>query len=211
MTKAQMTVHEALAELKTLDSRITHKIASSQFAIANKTTNKKIFGKTVEKFVEDANSDYQSITDLINRRQAIRRALSKSNAETRVTIGGTEYSVAEAIEMKRSGMTLWKELLDYLDAQYDTAKADCSRQNGTLDSKADAQVNTVFGTKEKVTTPEAMALREAYIEANRMEPVTIKDIEGKIKSIEERIAAFNVEVDSKLSVSNALTTITIEY
>lgn len=211
MKTEQMTVHEALAELKMLDTRVDRKINEASFAIGNKKTNKKIGGKTVAEYMADANAAYQSITDLIRRRQAIRSALSKSNAETHVTIAGVDYSVAEAIEMKRSGMSLWSELHQQMMIQYNAAKADCNRQNSNLDAKADQQVSAIFGTKEKVTTAEAMAMRDAYIEANRMEPVALECIEKKLAEIEDMMSAFAVEVDSKLSVSNALTTITINY
>lgn len=211
MKTEQMTVHEAMAELKMLDNRIDRKIEEAVFAIANKKSNNKIGGKPVSEFVADAGKAYQSVNDLINRRHAIRCALSKSNAETRVTVGGVSYSVAEVIEMKRSGVMLWKNLLIQMQTQYGAAKADCNRTNMRLDEKADQQVSAIYGTKEKVTTAEAMAMREAYIEANKMEPVVMDGLEKQIDELTAKIDQFMVEVDSKLSVSNALTTITIEY
>lgn len=211
MKTEQMTVHEALAELKMLDSRIEKKIMNSCFAVACKKTNKKINGKLIEDYVKSAGEDYQSANDMINRRAAIRRALSNSNASTKVVIGGTEYSVAEAIEMKRSGVDMWRHLLAQLQTQYTYAKNECDTANRRAEDKADAQVSQLLGTKEKVATADVMSLRESLIEANKMEPVCMNKIEDAINELRDKIDKFMTEVDSKLSISNALTALTIEY
>lgn len=211
MTNEKMTIHEALAELKMLDNRITKKINESCFAVSNKCSNTKINGKPISAFIDKAEKSYQSINDMIRRRSAIRCALSKSNAETKVVINDVEYSVAEAIEMKRTGISMLRCLLEQLESQYGYSKNECSRNNMRVDENADKQVQAIYGTKEKVSTPEAMSMRQAYIEANKMEPVVLKDIEDRIDDIKQQIDKFVVAVDSKLSVSNALTVIEIEY
>src|SRR5699024_1574089 len=108
--------------LKMLDNRILKAIENANFAVANKHANTRIDGKTVATFVEDAGSAYQRICDLTARRKAIKHALSLSNAATKVSIAGKEYTVAEAIEMKRSGMELKKSLLCTLEAQLNQAR-----------------------------------------------------------------------------------------
>lgn len=211
MTTATMTIHEALAELKMLDNRVNKAIGNGRFAVANKNTNTKIDGKTIAAFVDDAGSAYQSICDLIARRRAIKNALSLSNAATKVVIAGLEYTVAEAIEMKKSGMELKKNLLNTLEAQLNQAKRMVEKANRELMDKADQYVTGLFGSKEKATGSEATTVREAYIAANTTDVVALKAIEAKMEALSEEITAFETEVDSKLSISNALTTITITY
>ena len=211
MIKETMTVHGALAELKMLDKRIESKIDGAKFAFTNKTTNTKVGGKDLKKVVEDMNSAYDSIVDLICRRAAIRKALSASNAMTRVVIAGKEYSVAEAIEMKRSGVAVLGDLLSAMTLQRSVAQDDAKRVNDKLGDKADAQVASIYGTKEKVTTAEAMSMREAYISANTMDVVTIDKLDEKIEKLDMEISEFYRNVDVALSVSNATTTIEIEY
>lgn len=47
MTTETMTIHKALCELKTLDSRIKKAIEGSVFVFANKHSNAKVSGKTI--------------------------------------------------------------------------------------------------------------------------------------------------------------------
>ena len=50
MQKEIMTVHRALAELKTMDKRIEDAIADGIYCIPNKHSNAKIKGVTVEEY-----------------------------------------------------------------------------------------------------------------------------------------------------------------
>lgn len=100
MTTEKMTIHKALCELKTLDARITKCIGETEYVFANKHSNDKVNGMTVAAYCDEIKSGYQRVTDLIKRRDAIKRAVVLSNAVTKVTVGGKEYTVAEAIEMK---------------------------------------------------------------------------------------------------------------
>lgn len=104
MTTEKMTIHKALCELKTLDARITKSIGETEYVFANKHSNDKVNGMTVAAYCDEIKSGYQRVTDLIKRRDAIKRAVVLSNAVTKVTVGGKEYTVAEAIEMKNRGV-----------------------------------------------------------------------------------------------------------
>ena len=115
MTTETMTIHKALCELKTLDSRIKKAIEGSVFVFANKHSNAKVSGKTISAYSDEVKSAYQSACDLIARRDAITRAVTLSNATTKVTIGGQEYTIAEAIEMKNHGIPMQQKLLDKLE------------------------------------------------------------------------------------------------
>ena len=74
------------------------------YVIANKHSNEKIQGKTINDFKDHMKACHNKVTDLINRRNAIKRAVVLSNATTKIKVGNEEYTVAEAIEMKNHGM-----------------------------------------------------------------------------------------------------------
>lgn len=211
MKTETMTIHEALAELKMLDNRIFSKINGSNFAVANKHSNGKIAGKTIDAYLDAAESNYQSITDLLNRRKAIRNALSQSNAVTKVMVGGHEYTIAEAIEMKKTGMSNYHALLSEMTRQLSEANSTIRRENDRLVDKADQYVAGLLGSKEKVASTDAEVLRKAYIDANTYDLVAVKDLQENIQQLSDEIMAFEAEVDAKISISNALTTITFEY
>lgn len=211
-TVEKMTIHKALCELKILDSRINNAISSARFCLANKHSNEKVNGVTVEEYQETMKASYNKASDLIRRREAIKRAVVLSNAKTIVKIGGKEYTVAEAIEMNNHGIDLKLQLKNAMKKQYDSAMAAIISKNSVVDDKATEYVVGLFGQKEsKTANEEYEKARKSYIEANTMELIDPVNILEKIEALEVEIAEFTTEVDSALSVSNALTEITVEY
>ena len=199
-----MNLHKALSELKILNDRISDKISNCTFCGTMKSGSKTILGKTVDEFKTNVQSDYDSVNTLINRRNAIKRAVSKSNSSTSVTINGKDYVVAEAIEMKNWGMDYYKDLLRNLRSQYanaDMAATDYAK-NGT---NSDKTTLTAEALKEMEN------LRKSYYDSHKTEIVDPLKLSDKIKELEEMISAFTSEVDSVLAVSNANTLIEIEY
>ena len=212
MIHEKMTVHKALAELKTLDDRINSEITGSVFVRANRHNNTKIFGKTIPDFMADTESSYQSVKALLNRRNAMKRAVVLSNAITKVNIGGVEYTVAEAIEMNNHGMENLVELRNCLREQYSSVKRMVESENGDKLVKAcENYIQATFGTKEKINNPDIEMAQKVYMTNNTYDIVTGLDIEKVIKELTDRIDAFKAEVDSALSVSNALTVIEFDY
>lgn len=212
MIHEKMTVHKALAELKTLDDRINSEITGSVFVRANRHNNMKIFGKTIPDFMADTESSYQSVKALINRRNAMKRAVVLSNAITKVEIGGVEYTVAEAIEMNNHGMENLVGLRNCLREQYSSVKRMVESENGDKLVKAcENYIQATFGTKEKINNPDIEMAQKVYMTNNTYDIVTGLDIEEVIKELTDRIDAFKAEVDSALSVSNALTVIEFDY
>lgn len=208
----KMTIHKALCELKILDSRINNAISSARFCLANKHSNEKVNGVTVEEYQETMKASYNKASDLIRRREAIKRAVVLSNAKTIVKIGGKEYTVAEAIEMNNHGIDLKLQLKNAMKKQYDSAMTTIISKNSVVDDKATEYVVGLFGQKEsKTANEEYEKARKSYIEANTMELIDPVNILEKIEALEVEIADFTTEVDSALSVSNALTEITVEY
>lgn len=212
MIHEKMTVHKALAELKTLDDRINSEITGSVFVRGNRHNNMKIFGKTIPDFMADTESSYQSVKALINRRNAMKRAVVLSNAITKVNIGGVEYTVAEAIEMNNHGMENLVDFRNCLREQYSSVKRMVESENGDKLVKAcENYIQATFGTKEKINNPDIEMAQKVYMTNNTYDIVTGFDIEKVIKELTDRIDAFKAEVDSALSVSNALTVIEFDY
>ena len=217
MTKEQMTVHKALAELKTMDARIEKAIRENTYVLAVKHSAEKINGMTVKNFKEKMESGYKKATDLIARRDAMKRAVVLSNATTKVKVGDNEYTVAEAIEMKNHGMEFRSALLRYINSAYVTAQNELNRNSGeTLEKKAEKYVLDVIAAQPKdskmsVDSEAMKALRKTYIENNTYDLIDPLDVVAKMEALDAEINEFNAEVDAALSVSNALTVIEFEY
>lgn len=215
MTKYTMTVHEGLAELKTLASRIEKELSSNQFVCNNKHANTKIDGVSVSDFATKMKSNLQKVEDLIKRRNAIKRAITKSNAVTEVTLrkdnGDTvTMTVAEVIEYKNVGIQYLERLLNTLSQQYNAATREITLRNNNLDEKADAYVASLFGSKEGISADVITSARQSYVEANTLDLVDPNGIVDKINTLREDLDFYNTKVDAALSTSNAVTVIEFE-
>ena len=213
MTHETMTVHQALAELKVLDSRITKAIAGGKYMDVKRHCDKKIGGVDVSEYcTKTIRASYDSVIDLIARRNAIKRAVVKSNAVTTVDIGGTTYTVAEAIEMNNHGIDFEQRLYDEIRRQMMIAQSEINRNSGPyIQQKAENYINGLYGGKDKVDADSAKAQMQAYIDANSYELVDPLGIQDILAKMEADIASFTANVDAALSVSNAITKIEVEY
>lgn len=213
MTRETMTIHKALSELKVLDARIETAINTPVYCCAKKHSADKIAGTDVTQVEKNIRSYYDKAVDLINRRKAIKRAVVLSNAVTKVSVCGVEYTVAEAIEMKNHGIEFEQRLSSAMKRDYTKAQATISKENENgLEERADQYVTAIYGQKDsKTTAADIEKVRNDFITSNQFELVDPIGVLEKIDDIDKITSGFLSEVDSQLSVSNALTEITIEY
>ncbi|MBR4457366.1 MAG: hypothetical protein IKS31_00190 [Clostridia bacterium] len=211
--KETMTVHKALCELKLLDARINKEISGAKFVMANKHNNQKIGGKNIADYCASVKEKYQSIRTLINRRNAIKRAVIMSNALTKVVIAGKEYTVAQAIDMKSSGNNYLNALRQTLEEQLAGAVKMTEKENGSkLEERADTYLTSMYsGSDLKNMSDEIKKVRDAFIASQAIDIVDPIDASQEVEKLKDQTDAFMADVDSALSVSNALTTIEVEY
>lgn len=212
MITETMTVHEALSSLKTLDARIIKEVNRAGFTILHKACENKINGAPLADEMDKIKSRYNSIADMLARRAAIRNALSQSNAQTKVTIAGREYTMAEAIEMRKAGVKLKQQFVDVMMSEYEKFEKRAREWNNeALTNSADAYISKMYGSRDAIDAQTVEASRAAYIEANKMEIVDPLDVRKKAEALQNEIDQFMSEVDSRISVSNAITQLTISY
>lgn len=212
MTKETMTVHEALTTLKTLDKRISDNIIQGMFVDTAKHSFVECRPDEVKTISNSIFGAYDSVTALINRRAAIRKALAYSNAYRIVSIAGKDYAVSEAIEMKKTGIEMQKLLLDTMTKQLAAVDRKIKTANDvTVPKDAEAYVTLLYSAKDKSDTTLAENTRKEYIKANSLEVIDPLNVKAKINELKDEIDKFVNAVDSAISVSNALNTIEIEY
>lgn len=217
MTTEKMTIHKALAELKVIDNRINSAIMGATFAYANKHSNEKISGMPIQEYRETIKAGYQKVTDLINRRNAMKRAVVLSNAKTIIKIGDKTYTVAEAIEMKNHGMEHMKTLLQKMNQDYKMVQSTLNANSGdAIEKKAENYVISVIQAQPKdskmsVDSEAMKSLRKDYIANNTYDLIDPIDVVNKMEEIKDEVQKFETEIDAALSVSNALTIIEFSY
>ena len=194
-----MTVTRALATLKRLDKKI------------NKAINRGCFinHKVGQKLNKDCNpkADYQSIQDLIQRRNKIKSAVMKSNAITEVKIAGKIFTVQEAIDAKNS-IGYKEQLLKELRTQNQETRYLVDGINDEVQQRLDRLLESSVG-KEKTSSKELEAISKPFLERNQAVVVDDIQIEETIKNIETEIDDFLSEVDLSLNEINSQTTIEI--
>lgn len=213
MTTEKMTITKALSELKLLDKRISDDICEAQFCAANKHFQRTLNGKSIDTAKKEMQSVYDKITSLINRRNAIKKALTLANATTTVTIGEQTMTIAEAIYFKTQGIENDKLLLSTMSEQYNRVVYILNQNNGDkLSKECEQYITNTFGTKETRTDNEEIEkARQSYIESNTYDIIEGVDTKKTIGSLKGKIDKFEAEVDAAITVANATTEITIEY
>lgn len=217
MTNEKMTVHKALAELKVIDDRINNTINEGVYVIANKHSNEKIKGMTIDSFKDKMKASHQKVNDLINRRNAIKRAVVLSNASTKVKVGNDEYTVAEAIDMKNHGMEFKAVYKRVIAMQNSSAQSEILRNSGeAIEKRAEKYILDIIAAQPKdakmsVDSAAMQTMRKDYINNNTYDLIDPLNVNKILEELTNEIDEFSTEVDAALSVSNALTVIEIEY
>lgn len=207
MQKEEMTIHKALCEVKLLKKRLEIEINETDFVVANKANNKTIGGKSIDEFEKLVKQRYQSIKDLMNRLSAINAAIAQSNAVTKIMDG--KYTVAEAISVKNNIIPYKKMLLISMVDNEKMENNKIAMHNLRLEEQADNFVKN--GDNDKKINESLMKLREDYYNNQKLELIDPLDIQTETNKINDEIDKFLSEIDSALSVSNAVTMITVQY
>jgi|MGYP003276302193 hypothetical protein len=213
MTTETMTIHRALAEINVLEDRISKLTREAVFCGAAKQSMKKLGGVTIEEYKANGQSSLDKIKDLIARLNAIKRAISESNAVTHRTVCGKDYTIAQIIWMNQHGIDFLSDLLNQMERQYSNAVSVIETTNSRLSDRADDFVIRSNNPADKDgMSPDAIRdMRDGYIERETMILIDGINIKKTKENLADEINSFKAEVDAVLSESNATTEITIEY
>ncbi len=212
---AQITVHRALTQLKTLDGQINKATTQGVFVAMTKGDKKLVTTAAVRTLTAEAvttkiKADYQSAKDLIVQRNKIKSAIVASNAVTKVTVAGVEMTVAEAIERK-SSIQYECSLLQTLKSQFQRTSAEFEKQQQAVDREIAEKQSQAVGREvnAKINDEDAAALTRMVETREKPALVDPLAIDGEIQKLEKEITEFLAEVDSALNESNAVTRIEV--
>jgi hypothetical protein len=203
---SSISITRALVELKTLDARI-NKITTTTQWILFKTKGKNS-NYSEDEFKKTTQSEYQSLNDLIIRRDKLKNAIMKSNSVTEVELGGKKLTVNQAIEYKKT-IEYKKKLLENLKKQRQTVTIEYESHKQRVQNKIDENVKIICGKDSK---PDETVIKSVSEGISKGDPIEIFDplgLDKVIKEMETSIEDFTANVDYVLSESNALTTITV--
>lgn len=195
-----MSVTQALAELKLLRSRIESAYEGTKF-ITLKTKRNDV---DTEAFSRNAKSAAQSFEDLVSRYSKIKSAIVRSNATTTVRIAETTYTVAEAVERKRT-VEFEKSYLRTLKTQMNVAKTMYETEQTALQERLDRLLLQELGKEAKTNVDVVNSFTESFLKNHRAELVDPLKLSEYIAAREKTIQDFETTVDWTLSESNGTT------
>jgi len=200
----QISITQALAELKLLRKRIDSELDDAKYIVLV-TKNRPV---DAEKFSRSAQSSFQSYRDLLDRYNRMKAAIVTSNATAKVTIAGREYSVAEAVERKRSIHTERRCLCE-MQSQWTDVKDEEETHNKVQQERLDKLVLQELGKDSKTSVDVVNTLTEAFWRTNKAHILDPLGLEAKISSYKKDVEDFETNVDWVLSESNGRTLIEV--
>jgi hypothetical protein len=141
---AQITITEALAELKTIDKRIAKK---REFVLTY-LLRQEMFKDPLEKdggSVSAIKRETQSINDLEERKIVIRRAVQQANERNTVAVGRQTRSIADWLVWRREVAPVQQQFLANIRARIEQARTEAARKGAGLSGSAEtAKPNDVI-------------------------------------------------------------------
>lgn len=211
---AKITITRALSELGTINTRISAAIAGGVFVgvvkgAAEKPTNGAY--RDVAEMQTVMKASFQSVEDLIARQARLKAAVIASNAVTKVTIGGKEMTVAEAIDQKTIAQ-LKGSFLQTIRVQLQRANAEYNVAQTKLEEQIERALNGLYAAgKDKVSAEQYDAVAVPLKRDHQPKIVSSQaDLNTFIRQFEAELNQFNSECDYVLSESNCQTFIDVE-
>lgn len=213
-----MLICQALDERDFLRKKIMSAIEGAKLIAVKRVRDEKIMGKYgVDEFEKNAQSDFQSINDMIKRYQAIDTAITLSNATTEIEVADRKMTVAAAISLRKSLLSNGSQRTDFtgtllyqMKRQFESASRDLAELNARADAQAEAQKMAMIGKDTKKTLDEADIKAIATItDPLRGELIDPIKLEGKIKTVADSYDRLVKELETAIKVSNATTSIEV--
>lgn len=201
---SSISVTQALAEIKLTRSRMDNALDHTSFIKLKKKRDM----IDVARFSKESIASFQSYTDLVKRYNKLKSAVVQSNAVTTVRIAGNEYTVADAVERKRT-VEFDKQLLTVLQTQYDKVKTEYDQHMITEQARVERLVTTELSKDNKTNVEVVNQLTETFLAQNRAEILDPLGLADQIRDLKRSIEEFETQVDWVLSESNGKTLIQI--
>lgn len=207
-----MSITRALTRVKTIEKQLS-RLVEGQFVV---TLVKREVDNATDVFQDNVNmtkANFDQFNDLFAELNRIKAAVRKSNEVTKVTIGGEELSVADALVYKNT-IVYRNNFLDRITRENRNAESRVEQSKITADNKfAAVRENFIKNAQGQdvnenyvntVLTEEERRLKATLVE---VKVTGIRNVNEYIEAERKRIDTFIEEVDYVLSESNATTMI----
>ena len=210
----QITIHRALAKIKTTEKRI-HALLDEGIFVSSVVGQTQVTpsGRSVKDVSAEIRSNYDSVVSLLDNYEALKLAVIRSNSgitketsgleETKV--GDKDMLVAEIIAKQKYAMPLRKEFIHTLAGQLNKVSREIERVNARVhDNLPNVLSNIANGSKETLSEAQVSSITETYYQNNSCFIVDPLKLQETIKKHQKEYDEFMDEADSRLSEVNAL-------
>ena len=201
---SSISIAQALSELKLLRRRMDNALAGEHFIMLKRKRD----NVDATRFATEATAAYQSFTDLFSRYNAMKAAIVQSNAVTEVTIAGTKYTVAAAVERKRT-IDIEKSLLETMRRQHTAVQREFEEHRKAEQIRVERLLQAELGKDTKTNVDTVTSLMETFLAQNSAEILDPLGLAARIAALSKSIEEFETKVDWVLSESNGRTMITV--
>ena len=210
----QITIHRALAKIKTTEKRI-HALLDEGVFVSSVVGQTQVTpsGRSVKDVSAEIRSNYDSAVALLDNYEALKLAVIRSNSgitkETsgleETKIGDKDMLVAEIIAKQKYAMPLRKEFINTLTGQLNKVSREIERVNARVhDNLPNVLSNIANGSKETLSEAQVSSITETYYQNNSCFIVDPLKLQDTIKKLQKDYDEFMDEADSRLSEVNAL-------
>ena len=210
----QITIHRALAKIKTTEKRI-HALLQDGVFVSSVVGQTQVTpsGRSVKDVSAEIRSNYDSVVSLLDNYEALKLAVIRSNSgitkETsgleETKIGDKDMLVAEIIAKQKYAMPLRKEFIHTLAGQLNKVSREIERVNARVhDNLPNVLSNIANGSKETLSEAQVSSISETYYQNNSCFIVDPLKLQDTIKKLQKDYDEFMDEADSRLSEVNAL-------
>ncbi len=221
MATQEMTVYAALSKRKIYRDRLQKLLDPTAKFVGTKIGNPaEITGLSEEDFINKCKSNYDKAVAVIHNFHTLNAAITKSNAETIITIDGDSFTVAEAI-VRYDQLNAEISFLNKIAEDVAKASATVTRTNtdklseDTITKHVTKVMEALSSTVATETDTDAInvmmdKIRADYITNNTCTIIDPYDhmskIEGKMEKLREYMSQFN----EALNICNMQTVITVD-
>lgn len=212
----KLLITQALDERDLLVKKINSKIERIDFVDGKKRNEEKVIQQVItkEEFCKKVKTSYQQIQDLIKRYQKIDEAIITSNANTYIETSFGTYSVAVALSMRNrlrelNAMDFETILRNKMEENYYEVLELKDLRNRRLEEDAEKMRLSILGKDGKYKDDKPLSVVDAYISENTVELIDPLNVLDEIESLKDKHTTLLSELETKIKISNATTSIEI--
>ena len=215
----EITIHRALSQLKTTQTRIEDKFEKDIYVSSTIGKTNMAEGRPVDAVKREILANFDSMQQLLKNYQTLKLAIIRSNSgiteeSTNIKTGmveGMELTVAEAIAIQKYVLPLESQFVRRLENQLNNAKRTIEMTNSQANTEITSVLEALSNKDSKnLDSSQVNTITEAYQQNKFRQLVDPLDLADKIRKLRDKLDALSVGVDAFLSESNAISHINVD-